>query len=81
MTLEEYLEDQYHRDMEDVSTIEEVLEEVAKLFEITYDTAQSCWPYELRANANKVDGRRSQGTSAMILAAIWQDGGSMYSSG
>lgn len=70
MTLEEYLEDQYHRDLEDVSTIEEVLEEVAKLFEITYDSAKSCWPYELRANATKVDGRPSQGTSAMILAAI-----------
>jgi hypothetical protein len=64
MTLEEYLEDQYHSDSQDISTIEEVLREVAKLFEVTYDGTQFCWPYELRANDSTVAGRRSQGTFA-----------------
>ncbi len=70
MSLEEYLENQYHRDVEDISTIEEVLRENATLFESAFDPAQFCWPYELRAGAVAVVGKNSQGTSAMILAAI-----------
>ena len=70
MTLEEYLEDQYHRDLQDISAIEEVLVEVANLFEIAYDGSQSCWPYEVRTNDEVPKGEHSQGTSAMILAAI-----------
>ena|ERR1700722_14983089 len=70
MSLEEYLADQYHRDLQEITTIEELLRETAKLFEITYDTTACCWPYELRAGDKTVAGKNSQGTSAMILAAV-----------
>jgi len=67
---EEYLEDQYHRDLQDLGTIEEVLRETAKLFEVAFDPKEACWPYELRAGATTVVPKNSQGTSAMILAAL-----------
>ena len=70
MSLEEYLEDQYHRDLQDLNTIEEVLRETAKLFEVTFDAKEFCWPYDLRAGAKTVVSKNSQGTSAMILAAL-----------
>jgi hypothetical protein len=70
MTLEAYLADQYNRDLQDVTSIEEVLVEVGGTFARSYDADAGCWPYRLQADVHKVEGALSHGTSAMILAAI-----------
>lgn len=70
MTLEGYLSDQYNRDLQDITAVEQALKGVARTFGETYDPEAQCWPYEVRAGQSKADGNPSQGTSAMILAAI-----------
>src|SRR5689334_6209947 len=70
MSLEEYLADQYNRDLQDIKTVEQVLADVAELFAASFDLKNRCWPYQLRADDKTTVGRQSQGTSAMILAAI-----------
>ena len=70
MDLEDYLADQYNRDLQDIRVIEQLLAEVAAMFALSFDETKQCWPYELRAAATTKDGKDSQGTSAMILAAI-----------
>jgi hypothetical protein len=70
MNLEDYLADQYNRDRQDIAAIEQVIVAVALTFVRSFDRKKRCWPYQLKAGADVPDGRESQGTSAMILAAI-----------
>lgn len=70
MSLEEYLADQYHRDLQDVRAIEQVLAGVATTFAEAFDSDTNSWPYELKAGDTTRKGNPSQGTSAMILAAV-----------
>lgn len=70
MSLEAYLADQYHRDVQDIREIEAVLADVANTFVDSYRTDQNCWPYDFRPGDIVEEGVLSQGTSAMILAAI-----------
>jgi ATPase family associated with various cellular activities (AAA) len=74
MSLERYLGDQYNRDLQDVAAIEQLLKGVAATFGASFDRRAGCWPYVLKADEGEPVGRPSQGTSAMILAAI----GKMY---
>src|SRR4051812_13871959 len=74
MTLEAYLSDQYNRDIQDVSAIEDLLASIATTFRASYDPAEQSWPYELRAGIAPAAGECSQGTTAMILSAV----GKMY---
>src|SRR5579871_240301 len=70
MSLEGYLADQYNRDLQDIRAIEQTLKDVGTTFAVSFDETTGCWPYELRLGEAKVAGRRSVGTSAMILSAI-----------
>ena len=70
MTLENYLADEYNRDLQDINAIEQVLIRVADMFVAAFDNSSRCWPYELIADAKIIAGKQSHGTSAMILAAI-----------
>jgi adenylate kinase family enzyme len=70
MSLEGYLDDQYNRDLQDVAEIEQVLTAAAVTFRTSFDRRAGCWPYALKATNCKPEVRPSQGTSAMILAAI-----------
>jgi hypothetical protein len=70
MSLEGYLDDQYNRDLQDVAAIEQTLAGVAVTFSASYDRRAGCWPYALKLTNSKPIGSPSQGTSAMILAAI-----------
>jgi hypothetical protein len=70
MSLEGYLADEYNRDVQDVRAIEQVLVSVASMFAASFDPTTGCWPYELKADAAAPKGDPSQGTSAMIIAAM-----------
>ena len=70
MSLQEYLGGQYNHDLEDIGTIEEVLAEVGATFTASFDDQKGCWPYALKVGDSTRSGDPSQGTSAMILAAI-----------
>ena len=70
MSLEGYLDDQYNRDLQDIAAIEQVLTGAAVTFRASYDRRAGCWPYALKVTNSKPEVRPSQGTSAMILAAI-----------
>ena len=73
MLLEDYLADEYHQDQQDIDAIEAVLVDVARTLCVSF--ARDSWPYELKAvptseHGGKPRGTKSQGTSAMILAAL-----------
>jgi hypothetical protein len=70
MTLEGYLADQYNLDQQDVTAIEHVLVEAARTFAVSYDKNKHCWPYQLQSGDGTAAGQQSQGTTAMILAAL-----------
>src|SRR5262249_51445633 len=70
MSLEGYLNDQYNQDLKDILAIEQVLRGVAVTFAASYDRSAGCWPYAVKADHPMPSGNPSQGTSAMIIAAI-----------
>ena len=49
MNLEDYLDDQYNRDLQDISAIEQVLTSAANMFMVSFDWNSRYWPYELKA--------------------------------
>jgi ATPase family associated with various cellular activities (AAA) len=69
-SLEEYLSNRYSEDIEDIRAIESTLAAVATTYVATFDYRQACWPYEIAADSTTAEGKKSQGTSAMILSAI-----------
>ena len=69
-TLEEYLSEDYNRDVEDIRAIESTLAAIASMYVATFDRRKGSWPYQISAGANIVRGERSHGTSAMILSAL-----------
>jgi hypothetical protein len=70
MTLENYLADQYNKDLQDIQAMEQVLVNVAETFAVSFDDSINFWPIEIRSDEKKSGGRESQGTSAMINAAL-----------
>lgn len=69
-TLEQYLSDHYNDDLEDIRSIEQTLAAIAETYIATFDHTNKCWPYEITSASHTSHGKKSHGTSAMILSAI-----------
>ena len=70
MSLEEYLEHLFNLDQQDIKEIEKEIRDVGKMFAVSFNNDTAGWPYVLKANDSPAKTSSSQGTSAMILAAI-----------
>lgn len=68
MLLEDYLEGEYHQDQQDIGAIEAILVDIARTLCVSF--TEDSWPYELKAGEPVGGGTKSQGTLAMILAAL-----------
>jgi hypothetical protein len=69
-TLEEYLADDYRRDLGDIRDLEEMLDCTANVF-LYAQADDGRWPYSFNQNSGSEGGKEpSQGTQAMIAAAL-----------
>jgi MoxR-like ATPase len=70
VTLEDYLASEFYEDTQDIRALESALRDAGKTFAVTFDSTTGWWPYEIQRGQEEVHGKTSQGTSAMICAAI-----------
>jgi hypothetical protein len=70
MSFDDYLAGQYNLDIHDILSIEQILIDVGNTYSVSFDASKHCWPYELRSEDQQAAGKKSHGTTAMILSAL-----------
>ena len=67
-TLEDYLNGDYRGDIQEIEALSRALEQAAHTFKATFEKDGEYWPYQYKTDGN-AQGKKSQGTLAMVLCA------------